>query len=121
MHTARRALAAAELLLVAPAAAFVAALLLRAIPAPKDPANVFQQFVMLYADHRWTLWVLLLGLPLLVFVTGSLALLQAWADDSDLRRVVADLRAHTSVVLLAATTVTAAGTFAFIVLHMLAN
>ena len=106
--------AAVEVALIAPAALFMAALLLRAIPPANDPVNPFQHFVLWYAAHPWTLWTLLLGLPMLVAASGAAVLLQSWTE---FRAALA----HWPILLVAATTVTAAGTFGFVVLHMLAN
>ncbi|OLB27644.1 MAG: hypothetical protein AUH01_05500 [Acidobacteria bacterium 13_2_20CM_56_17] len=60
-----RAIAAIELVLILPAALFMTALVLRNLPQFEHGA---QQLVMWYARRMWSLWVLLLGLPLTVLV-----------------------------------------------------
>ncbi len=60
-----RAIAAIELVLILPAALSMTALVLRNLPQFEHGA---QQLVMWYARRMWSLWVLLLGLPLTVLV-----------------------------------------------------
>ena len=70
MRAIKRTIAAAELLLIFPAALFMIALFMRNVqPQPMEPAHTFQQIVMWYsARPHIGLWVFLMGLPLAVFV-----------------------------------------------------
>jgi hypothetical protein len=96
-----------QLVLMLPAALFVAAVVVRDVPPLHDGA---ERLVMLYASKTWTLWLLLLCLPLAVLVTGCATLLRGW------RHVWSR-----SLMPVAATTLTATIILAVVVLHMLAN
>jgi hypothetical protein len=65
-----------ELLLVAPAMLFMAALVVRYF----EPGA--QQIVMWYAVRPWTLWLLLIALPVAVFVIGCLTLARGVRRDA---------------------------------------
>jgi hypothetical protein len=115
-----------EVLLLFPALLFMGALVVRELqPLQYEPAHSAQQLVMWYAGRMWTLWVLLLALPLTVLVTGCATLLRSWNRDvlfsNTARQSLALARTHFATLLVAATTVTAAGILAIVVLHMLAN
>jgi hypothetical protein len=96
-----------QTILLLPAAVFMAALGLRAIPMFERSA---QGVVMAYAARVWTLWVLLLAFPLCVAAAGSLTLLS--------NRVEAGAEASRVV---AAVTAAAFAILAIVVVHMLAN
>jgi hypothetical protein len=101
-----RQLAAVELALLFPATLFLTALLVRGVlPVQPGPAHAAQEIVMWYAGRTWTLWLLLIALPLAALVTGCAALL---------RRPLATR-------IIAATTLAAASILGIVVLHMLAN
>jgi len=126
MRTRIIAVAATQLVLLFPAALFMTALVLRSLqPLQYEPAHSAQQLVMWYAGRMWTLWVLLLALPLAVLVTGCATLLRSWNRDTALmqtvRQSLAEIRAHVATLFVAATTLAAAGILAIVVLHMLAN
>lgn len=119
----KRILATAHLLLISPAVLFLVAVIVRRLQA--EPALTAQHIVMWYAERTWTLWILLLALPLSVLISGCISLLQ----DSSGRAQVASLTqkalaafypagARTSV---AVTTVTSAVIVGIVILHMLAN
>ena len=121
-----RLIAALQLLLILPAVLFMAALVLRELqPLQYEPAHSAQQLVMWYAARVWTLWILLLALPISVFVTGCATLLHSWKRDTALlqaaRQALAEIRAHLATLLVAGATLTAGGILAIVVLHMLAN
>ncbi|MGB2625932.1 MAG: hypothetical protein WAK20_04040 [Candidatus Acidiferrum sp.] len=102
------------------------ALVLRNLrPLQYEPARPAQQLVMWYADRMWTLWFLLLGLPLIVFVSGCAQLLRDYNRDIFLpltsRKSLAMARAHLSSLFIAATTLTAGVILVIVVLHVLAN
>ena len=96
-----------QAILILPAAVFMAALGLRTVPVFQQQA---QEVVMLYAHRVWTLWVLLLSLPLCVVAAGSLAMLSSpVAARAEASRAVAAMTAVALVIL------------AIVVAHMLAN
>jgi hypothetical protein len=121
-----RLIAVMELVLIFPAALFMSAFLLRNLePLPYEPSHRAQQLVMWYAGRMWTLWVLLLGLPLTVLVTGCAALLRCRNRDvaapHTAREWLAMLGANLAALFIAATTLAAGVILAIVVLHMLAN
>ncbi len=120
-----RAIAVIEVLLLSPAALFMAALVLRNLPLQYQLAHGAQELVMWYAGRVWTLWVLLLALPLTVLVTGCATLAHSWNREIALpdgaRQLPGIARAHFATLLVALTTLAAAVILAIVVLHMLAN
>jgi hypothetical protein len=74
----------------------------------------------------WTLWVLLITLPLAVVVTGCLTFLRSWSKE---RELPGSVRAWSSVTILAdpvmrfvgALTLTAGVILAIVAVHMAAN
>ena len=69
-------IAGLELLLVAPAALFMGALVARYV------APGAQRIVMWYAGRPWTLWILLVALPLTALVFGGLTLARGARRDA---------------------------------------
>src|ERR1700730_14324353 len=70
-----RIIAFLQLVLILPAALFMASLVVRNLgPLAYEPAHTAQQIVMWYAGRLWTLWVLLFTLPSIVLVIGYVAL-----------------------------------------------
>jgi hypothetical protein len=121
-----RSIAVLELVLIFPAALFMAALTLRNLtPLEYESAHSAQQLVMWYTGRMWTLWVLLLGLPFFVFVSGCAELLCSWNRDIVLPLTSPDslaiVRAHWASLVIAATTMLAGGVLVIVVLHVLAN
>jgi len=119
-------IAGLELALLSPAMLFMGALVVRNLePLAYGPARTAQQIVMWYAGKVWTLWVLLVALPLAVLVTGSATLLRGWSQDGELassaQPSLAVMRARPATLVVAVTTLAAAGILAIVVLHMLAN
>ncbi len=127
MKTIKPSIAAAELLLIFPAALFMTALIGRELrPRQYEPARTAQQIVDWYAARPHVgLWILLIALPLTVLVTGSVALLRNWKDNAELRyatqQTLAAMRAHLATLFVAAATLAAAGVLAIVALHMLAG
>jgi hypothetical protein len=77
MNTTKRLLATTELLLISPAVLFMTALFMRKMgPLQYEPAHTADQIAMWYAGRQWTLWALLIVLPLVVLVTGCATLLR---------------------------------------------
>lgn len=124
-RTMKRVIAAAELLLVAPAALFMLALFLRNLLPLHDAANGPQHLVLWYASRPWTLWGLLIALPLTVLVLGFATLLQAWTGDARLRESARQawtaIREHLAMLFVGLASLTAGGVLAVVALHMLAN
>jgi hypothetical protein len=121
-----RVIAAMELVLIFPSALFMTALVLRNLePLQYEPARSAQQLVMWYAGRMWTLWFLLFSLPLLVLVSGCAELLRSYNRDIvpplTSRKLFAMVRAHSSSLFIAATTLMAGVILAIVVLHVLAN
>src|SRR5260370_40210727 len=121
-----RIIAATQLVLIFPAALFMTALVLRSLqPLQYQLAHSAQQLVMWYAGRMWTLWVLLLALPLSVLVTGCATLAHSWNREIALpdgaRQLPGIARAHLATLLVALTTLAAAGGLGIVVLPMLAK
>jgi hypothetical protein len=115
-----------EVVLILPAALFMTALALRNLQPPQyESAHIAQKLVMWYAGRMWTLWVLLLGLPFTVLVSGCAALRRSWNRDIVLpltaRQSLAMVRAHLATLFIAATTLIGGVIPAIVVLHVLAN
>lgn len=127
MKTTLRPVAAAELLLVAPAALFMTALFVRNVqPEQYEPARTAARIVALYASStRIGLWLLLMALPLVVCVVGCIALVRAWRADSGLRQAahqaVAALRAHLAAFFIACATAAAFFILAIVALHLITD
>ena len=121
-----RIVAVLELLLLFPAALFMTALVVRELqPLQTEPAHSAQQLVMWYAARMWTLWVLLLALPLAALITGGATVLREWdpsiAPLHAARGLLAAIRARSAMIFVAAETLTAAGILVIVVLHMTAS
>jgi hypothetical protein len=121
-----RIIAAAQLILIFPAALFMTALVVRSLqPVQYEPAHSAQQVVMWYAARMWSLWILLLALPMAVLVTGCATLLQGWKRGTTLpqavRQSLTAIRSHLATLFVAATTLVAGGILAIVVLHMMAD
>lgn len=127
MKTILRPLAAAEILLVAPAALFMTALFVRSIqPEQYEPAHTAARIVALYASStRFGLWMALMALPFLVLVVGCVALARSWHADSALRQAahqaLSALRTHLSAFLVACATLSAFVILAIVALHVLTD
>jgi hypothetical protein len=124
--TLTRVIAALQLMLIVPAALFLTAVLVAAGDTPKyDLARVAQQIVTWYSGRAWTLWVLLLAVPLAVLIGGCATLLAAWNRDVEVpqttRLSLAMIPAPLATLGVAATTMTSAGILAIVALHMLAH
>jgi len=87
LMNAKRAVAAAQLLLMFPAILFMGALVARQVsPLQHEPAHTAGRIIMWYAARMWTLWALLVTLPLAVLVTGCVTLLRSWSNVPELHR-----------------------------------
>jgi ABC-type Fe3+ transport system permease subunit len=127
MRPQKYTLAATEVLLIFPAALFMAALFLRNVqPLQYEPAHAAQQIVNWYAGRpQIGLWAFLIALPLTVLVTGGATLFRRWSDDSELReaaqRTLAALRAHLATVMISGATLAAGGILAIVALHLVTD
>ena len=122
----RRALAAAHLLLISPAVLFLVAVIVEHLePLKTGPAHTAQYIVMWYAERMWTLWILVLALPLLVLISGCISLLRDSSGSAQVaslaRKALAALPPAGARTSVAVTTVTAAVIVGVVILHMLAN
>jgi hypothetical protein len=124
---ANRSFAAAELLLVFPAALFMTALFVRNIqPQQYEPAHSAQRIVEWYAARpHLGLWVLMIALPIFVALAGGITLARGWQRDEGLRKAVRDtlghLRVHLATFLIFAATTLAAGILVIVALHLITD
>jgi len=123
---AKRALAAAQLLLMFPAILFMGALVVRQLsPLQHEPAHTAHRIVMWYAGRMWTLWALLITLPLAVLVTGCVTLLRSWSNVPELpyraQQGLAAIYADRPMLCIAMMTLTAGVVLAIVAMHMAAN
>ncbi len=102
MNSTKRMVGALQVLLISPAALFLAALVVRRLPPhAAEPAHTAEQIAMWYIVRLWTLWVLLSALPLIALVTGLLTLLPGW--DLTTGQTLARLRTGTALRTIALT------------------
>ena len=119
-----RIVAFMQLVLIFPAALFMAALVVRNLgPLKYEPAHTAQQIVMWYAGRLWTLRVLLFALPCLVLFSGCLALRSRLRDTERLtqRSLASSRPPHWPVRLVSVTTVLSAGMLAIVGFHVLTH
>lgn len=126
MRARERLAAAAQLFLIAPALLFMGSLVVRNLSPLQDmPAHAAQQIVMWYAERMWTLWVLLIALPLGVLVTGCVTFARSWSRDAGLpqfaKQGLATTRANGEMLVVVVLTLIAGAILVIVVLHMLAN
>jgi hypothetical protein len=126
MKPSKRIIAAAQLLLLLPACVFMASLVVRALGTlQSEPAHTAKQVVMWYSLRMWTLWVLLVALPLAVLVIGCAALLRSWNKDAAMRQAARRprnvIRDPITMLFIAAVTLTAGIFLAVVFVHMLMN
>jgi hypothetical protein len=123
MNANKHYVALMEFLLILPAALFMAALAVRELPTSGLDVAA-QRTVMWYAERQWTLWLLLVTLPLVVLIFGCATLLQDW-DAERLRTAVhkplTALSTDGTTIFIAALTFAAAIILAIVGLHILAN
>jgi len=122
----KRTLAVTHLLLISPAVLFLVAVIVQRLqPLQKELALTAQHIVMWYAQRTWTLWILLLALPLSVLISGCISLLRDSSGRAEVaglpQKALAPLHPVGARTSLAVTTVTAAAIVGIVVLHMLAN
>ncbi len=127
MRLAKYSIAAAELLLVIPAALFFAALFMRNVqPVQYEPAHTAQLVVLWYAARpRIGLWIFLIGLPLVVLVVGFATVVRSWTQDARLRQAARDtlasVKEHFAIATVATATLLAAAMLAIVALHVMTD
>ena len=126
MRARERLVAAAQLFLMFPALLFMGSLVVRNLSALQDgTAHAVQQIVMWYAERMWTLWVLLIALPLGVLVTGCITFARNWSRGAGLpqfaKQALAMIRANGEMLVVAVLTLIAGAILVIVALHMLAN
>ena len=126
MRATERLVAASQLLLIFPALLFMGSLVVRNLsPRQNEPAHTAQQIVMWYAGRMWTLWALLIALPLGVLVKGCIMFARSWSKDVRLpkaaQQMLAAIHANRAMLIVAVMTSTAGAILTIVVLHMLAN
>jgi hypothetical protein len=123
MNVNKHYIALLELLLILPAALFMASLVLRGLPATGLDVAA-QHTVMWYAGRQWTLWLLLVTLPFGALVVGCATLLKSW-EVMGLRTAVRNpqtaLQVQGASVSIVALTCVAGVILAIVGLHILAN
>jgi len=122
--TRTRVIAAVEVALIAPATLFMFALFMRNVqPLEYETARTAAGLVAWYAGRIWTLWILLMAFPLIAFVSGVRMLHTSWSRDAELQaalRVLLSIaRRYGDALLVAGTTLVAAGVLGIVALHAL--
>lgn len=126
MKTRAHLAAATQLLLIFPALLFMGSLVVRNLaPLQYGPAHAAQQIVMWYAGRMWTLWVLLIALPIGVLITGCVMFAGNYSGNAGLpqfaKQALALIRANGGMSVVAVLTLTAISILIVVFLHMLAN
>ncbi len=113
--------------MILPAVLFMGAIVVRDLPLPQYvPAYTAQRIVMWYAARQWTLWVLLIALPLAALAAGCFTFLSG-RNDVERPRLprrqtpTGLLPLELSKLVVAAPTLMAGGILAIVIVHMLAN
>jgi hypothetical protein len=116
-----------EVFFVFPAALFFAAAFLRVLqPAGHEPARTGGQVFDWFSETgRLGGATMLLVMPALVLVIGTIILIRAWRSDAELRTSTKAVRKalgrYLNVYLLAATTALAGGILFFVVSHIITD
>jgi hypothetical protein len=119
-----RITALSQLVLIFPAALFMASLVVRNFGPPQyEPAHAAQQIVMWYAERLWTLWVLLFALPSVALVSGCMTLRarNRGTEQQGTQRSPASTHPHWLVHFISVITAASAGILAIVILHVLTN
>ena len=119
--------AVVELILVFPAALFMAALFVRNIqPPPYEPAQTARRIVEWFAlRSRLGLEVFLMALPFTALVMGCVVVLRRWMSDAALRQAASDtfaaIRGHLATIIIFLATLSAAGILGVVGLHVMTS
>jgi hypothetical protein len=124
MKALKAGIAAAEIVLIFPAALFFTALFARNLqPMQYEPAHTAQRIVIWYTTRPvwFGLWTLLMALPFAVLIVGCATLIRGWQRDPALRQaarqVLAAIRTHVSILLVAGATLAAVSILLFVAVH----
>jgi cytochrome c-type biogenesis protein CcmH/NrfF len=113
----KRIIAVAELVLIFPAMLFMTALFARHLQ--------LLQYKPAHTARGWTLWLLLIDLPLAVLVIGCVTLLRDLNNDTGPRQVTrqssTSVRLRLATRMIAAATLAAGAALAVVAVHMLLN
>lgn len=121
MHE-RRAIAATEVVLLVPAVLFLTAVVARDVPMlGSGTTHLAQQVVAWYAGRLWTLWVLLVALPLAALVVGCATLLGSGAEGAPRTGGPAPQGPGAQSRLIVCSTVAAGVILVIVGLHVFAN
>ncbi|HUJ12902.1 MAG TPA: hypothetical protein VL284_03845, partial [Thermoanaerobaculia bacterium] len=95
-------------------------------PQQYEPAHTAERIVTWYATHPpFSLWILLIALPIAVVVIGGGALLQQWRGDAELRaaahQTLGAIRMHFATLLIALATSACAVILAIVALHVVTD
>jgi hypothetical protein len=117
MSASTRVVAVIQIALISPAALFLTAVLVAAGDQPPryDLARFAQSLIDWYSVRAWTLFLLLLTMPLACLITGSITLLKSAG------RSLVGLTTPIATLLVGWATITSAGVLGVAALHMLAN
>ena len=123
----KRSIATLEFLLILPATLFMLALFLRNVqPAPYQPAQTARHLVDWFAARPHVgLQLFLISFPFAALIIGIATTLRTWRRDPQLRQLatttLATLRAQSSFLLIAASTLLAAAILSIVALHILTD
>ncbi|MDE2236127.1 MAG: hypothetical protein KGK44_11375 [Gammaproteobacteria bacterium] len=125
MHTNYRIIpiiAIIELVLILPAGLFLIAVLVRHTGPLAYPA---QQIVIWYATRFWTLWVLMITLPLVALLFGGVTLFMCLnaqtVEQQSARQQFAAILKSVPLLVIAISTLAAGIILVIVALHVLAN
>lgn len=115
-----RIIAVTDLMLILPASLFLLAVTARHIGPLAYPA---QQIVIWYATRFWTLWVLMITLPLTALLIGCVTLLMNGRakERQTIRQRLAAIRKSVPLLIIAVSIFAAGAILAIVALHMLLN
>jgi hypothetical protein len=126
MRILNRTVLGAQFVLLSPALFFMSAVgITLVLSVHKEPARTAQQIVMWYAARMWTLWLLLIALPLTVLISGCWMLLRSrnvtLPPPTGILKKLAVTKANWAIRLIGATTLTAGAILVIVALHMAVN
>ena len=126
MRTLIRLVAGLQFALIFPAALFLTSVLVASGDERQYDLGVFaHEIVSWYSGRMWTLWLLLIALPFVVFVTGCATLTSSWnysvESPQPARQSLSAIPAPLATLFVAGTTVISAVILAIVALHMAAN
>ena len=123
----KRSIATIELLLILPATLFMLSLFLRNVqPAPYQPAQTARLLVDWFTARQVIgLQLFLISFPFAALIIGATTTLRTWRRDPQLRHVASDalasIRAYSSFLLIAFSTLVAFTILSIVALHLLTD